>query len=1093
MGESHGSDPDRWLRVEAIVDATLDLPPAERPSYLDAACAGDAELRAAAERWLAACDRTGDFLEKPAGEFAAPFMAAEPSGADAPARAGPYRIGRRIGRGGMGAVYEAERDDGHFEQRVAVKVIHPGLHADEALVGRFLAERQMLAQLDHPNIARLLDGGVTADGRPYFAMEYVAGLPVDRYADDGSLPLRERLALFAAICQAVQYAHDRGIVHRDLKPSNILVTADGTVKLLDFGIAKLVAADETGGLTRTGVRLLTPEYASPEQIRGESVTPATDVYALGVLLYRLAAGRSPYGRRAARHTLEQAIVESDPLSLASVMDRSETDGSTDPSPVEIAMRRATTPDRLRRALRGDLSAIALTALRKHPTDRYPDAEAFADDIRRHLDGRPIVARAPGPAYRMRRQLRRHRVSLTAGGVGVIATLAFLTMLGTDPLRGRVAPPNPALAAAATAGPVLAIGAIADYRDSAAASTSPLADMLATGLGRVEGLHVISAARMSELSGGGEPSHAAARLAGATEVIEGALYTAGAGRLRLDLRRVDLASGNIVAAHSATGADLFAVADSATHAVVGRIGLATPAGSVADVTTRSLAAYRLYLEGLREHYHGSRASAERLFAAALDEDSTFAMAAYYHALAPGIDAGEAVRRLARAERLADRAPDRERLIIRAAAARSRWSPALRFIAETLLARYPRALEGYHNLGAAYMLGGEPVRAIEPFRRLIAFDTVGIGVGTAVCAACLGYEELVTAYLHADSLTAAVRTAEEGTQRYPQSPTTWNTLARARMHASDPAGAIRAFDSAIARSPMATTLPLWKAYVWLKADRPEAAVPMLAADTAAADPARRNMALWVLALALRQQGRLHDALHVARRFRDYATGAAQPTRPGAASVHSLLEAQILFELGRSSDAEQLFGSLAAWEVDGESRSVVASRRIWGLAHQATVLAASHDTARLAGIAAEIERLGPESGTGRNQTLDEYARGLLLLARGDLEAAEAELLVPYRRNPSFGYSRVNAALAELYLRDGRPLEAVTVLEGALRNEIDGSATYLSRGETHERLALAWEAAGRADRAAPHWRTLARMWEGADPELAPRLERARRRLGVR
>jgi tetratricopeptide (TPR) repeat protein/TolB-like protein len=681
---------------------------------------------------------------------------------------------------------------------------------------------------------------------------------------------------------------------------------------------------------------------------------------------------------------------------------------------------------------------------------------------------------------------------------VVATLAFLAVLGPYPLRGRAAEPDSALAAAAARfrGPVLAIGTIADYRDSAPApAIGPLADMLATSLGRVEGLHVISAARMAELSDDSTAAspHAAARRAGATEVIEGALHSAGAGRLRLDLRRVDLATGNILAAHSAIGSDLFAVADSATHAVVGRIGLATPTGSIADVTTRSLAAYRLYLDGLREHYHGNRNSAEQFFAAALDEDSTFAMAAFYHASAPGIDAGEAVRRLARAERLAEQAPDRERLIIRAAAARARWSPSLRFIAETLLTRYPQAVEGYQNLGAAYLIAGEPARAIDPLRRVIEFDTVGLGAGAAVCEACLGYQELVAAYLQADSLGAAVRVAEEGARRYPQSQTTWNALARARMLAGDPSGAIRAYDSAIARAPLATSLPLWKAHVWLRADRPEVAAPLLVSDTASGDPHRRHLALWLLALARRQQGRLHEALGVARRFREFATGAARPVRPGAASTNALLEAQVLFELGRADEAQRLFESLSRWEVADEVRATVAARRIWGLAHQATVLAASGDTTRLGPIADEIAALGRESGSGRNHTLDEYVRGLLLTARGDLDAAEAELVVPFRLNPNFGYSRVNVALADLYLRDGRPREAVTVLEAALRNDIDGSATYLSRTEAHERLALAWDAAGRADRARAHWQAVARMWDGADPELAPRLERARLRLAGR
>jgi serine/threonine-protein kinase len=318
----------------------------------------------------------------------------------------------------MGAVYVAERADDQYRKRVALKLIRRGLD-EPHLVRRFLEERQILASLDHPNIARLLDGGVSDEGLPWFAMEYVEGLPIDRYCDAHRLPIDRRLRLFIDVCEAVQYAHRNLVVHRDLKPSNVLVTEAGEVKLLDFGIARLLEGGEAMGLTQTGLRLMTPEYASPEQVRGERVSTASDVYALGVLLYELLTGHRPH-RSAGRnpHEIERSIIEEEPESPSSMIHGREA---------ATAEARSTTPERLRRCLRGDLDTIVLTAMQKGPERRFGTAEQMGADIRRHLDGLPVRARRDTWRYRAFKFVRRHPVGVAAASAFVLLLAGFTLM------------------------------------------------------------------------------------------------------------------------------------------------------------------------------------------------------------------------------------------------------------------------------------------------------------------------------------------------------------------------------------------------------------------------------------------------------------------------------------------------------------------------------------------------------------------------------------------------------------------------------------------------------------------------------------------
>jgi serine/threonine-protein kinase len=395
-------DPERLARV---FGEALDRPAAERRAFLDAACGGLLDLRAEAESLLAAYERSDDFLEALDTTRGAALLDSAEEVDAVGRRVGPYRLARELGRGGMGVVYLADRVEGGFEQRAAVKLVKRGMDTD-AILRRFLRERQILAALEHPNVARLLDGGVSADGQPYFAMEYVEGEPLTRHCDARGLGVEERLRLFEEACRAVQHAHGKLVVHRDLKPSNILVTAEGRLKLLDFGIAKLLAEeDDATALTQQGMRVLTLDYAAPEQVRGEAITTATDVYALGVVLYELLTGHLPYG------TLRPGAAEAARVIC-----------DVEPRPPSVA---AAGRPRLARRLRGDLDTVVLKALSKEPARRYPSAEALAEDVRRHLAGHPVQARRDTIAYVAAKFVRRNRVWVAAAAVAALSLIVGL--------------------------------------------------------------------------------------------------------------------------------------------------------------------------------------------------------------------------------------------------------------------------------------------------------------------------------------------------------------------------------------------------------------------------------------------------------------------------------------------------------------------------------------------------------------------------------------------------------------------------------------------------------------------------------------------
>ena len=389
-------DPATWGRISALLDRLLELPREEREAVLRAETGEDEDLRARVEALLARAEAPS-FLEEDAASFTGEaYREAEPSESLAPGgRVGPYRVIERLAVGGMSLVYRVERDD-DLERPAVLKVLDsPGLSPEESR-RRFGAEQRILASLDHPNIAAVYDGGVLADGRPYLVLEYVPGLTVTEYAAARELSREDRVRLLETVCRAVEHAHRRFVVHRDLKPGNILVRDDGTVKLLDFGIAKILDTGDTDApVTRTGLRLLTPEYAAPEQVRGGEITAATDVYALGVLLHELLTGERPYDLTGLTPAeMERRVCETDPPRVSTAAGD--------------------------RGLRGDLDVIVETALRKEPERRYASPGDLADDLARHREGKAIAARSASVAYRTRRTLRRHRILV---GVLLLA-LAF---------------------------------------------------------------------------------------------------------------------------------------------------------------------------------------------------------------------------------------------------------------------------------------------------------------------------------------------------------------------------------------------------------------------------------------------------------------------------------------------------------------------------------------------------------------------------------------------------------------------------------------------------------------------------------------------
>jgi serine/threonine-protein kinase len=459
--------PERWRRIQLVFERAVELDAASRARYLDEACRDDPLLRDEVDALLRAEDAmdNADFLGRAVRDAAQELVREEIKSGE---RFDEYRLVRELGSGGMGAVWLAERADGEYSAHVAIKLVRGGFKSPE-VERRFRVERQILADLTHPNIARLIDGGTGPDGMPYIVMEYVDGRPITDWARDARLSLDQRLRLFRTVCDAVQHAHQSLIVHRDIKPSNILVAPDGVPKLVDFGIAKMLAPGPGAFQTVSMVRPMTPWYASPEQIAGERITAATDVYALGLLLFELTTGRHPYGgNRATFLEVRRRILEETP-----------------PLPSAVAEAFDERPDGVEpKDLRGDLDAIVLRALRRQPEHRYTSAAEFGQDVRRFLDGEPVLARGNSWTYQISRLARRYaaRVSLAAAAFLLLVALAAFATLRLVSQRDdahsravRVAQAVAVLASPASAGPALSQEQALDDADALLAAASTLID------------------------------------------------------------------------------------------------------------------------------------------------------------------------------------------------------------------------------------------------------------------------------------------------------------------------------------------------------------------------------------------------------------------------------------------------------------------------------------------------------------------------------------------------------------------------------------------------------------------------------------------
>jgi DNA-binding SARP family transcriptional activator len=607
--------------------------------------------------------------------------------------------------------------------------------------------------------------------------------------------------------------------------------------------------------------------------------------------------------------------------------------------------------------------------------------------------------------------------------------------------------------------VLAVGRIADRRGSDAEDLAgSLADMLATNLARAPGTRVVSTARMYELArqnGGSDTSAAAlldaARRAGATELVDGALFALADGTLRLDVRRVEISGGELRAAFSVQGGDPFALADSGTARLLASLGAPAKPGSIAAVTTTSITAYRLYEQGLRVWGRNNRTEAAELFAAALAEDSTFALATYYYALTADAAWSDIVRAMERAVRLSAHASERERLIIRAGWARTMTDPSLAAIADTLVRRYPDEVDGYLWIGQSLSMAGRVADAVAPLERVVSMDSAQQAPGAGPrCVACEALHTLVSVHIAAGSLGDAERTARRWIRLQPTAAQPWYMLAEmlAMVGRTDEALDAHTGGARVEGTPGMAALQRARLLIYL--GEHANAAQLVRDQLPPASHSRRQDLLWLLAIAEREGGRLDTALALARAFRHETVDRGDHGGPARGRVHpaALLEGAILMDLGKERAAAALFDSISKWVPEVAPPSATGRATAWALTHAATALARSGDTVRLARLIDTVRVHGARSGFGRDRVLHHYLRGLLLSARGDWAGAEAEhrlALVP----PVAGFARVNLELARVLERQGRREEARATLRTALLGPFDGSGLYVSRKELRGRLA--------------------------------------------
>jgi serine/threonine protein kinase/tetratricopeptide (TPR) repeat protein len=642
--------PETWSRVTEILALALEQSPGERDAFIRRACGNDHTLRAEVESLLSNYDAADSLLEHSPVCDVLSFQPDAMTGQ----KIGAYRLIRELGHGGMAVVYLGERDDHNFRKRVAIKMLKPRTNTVEIL-SRFQNERQTLAALDHPQIVKLLDGGSTEEGLPYLVMDYVEGLPIDQYCDLHKLSIHDRLRLFRDVCAAVQYAHQNLVIHRDLKPGNILITKDRVPRLLDFGIAKLLNPEcfHVALVTQTDWRPMTPEYASPEQLRGDAVTRATDIYSLGVMLYELLTGRRPHSVGShSRVEIELRVCKEEPKKPSAVVKAVGEDPShegktrTVITPELVSRNRGLEPAELGHQLRGDLDTIVMKALRIEPEDRYASVEDFSNDIGRHLAGMPVNARKPTISYRSGRFLRRHKESVVTAmivltamvGLGIWEARSRWRQNSTEQQQSSAVPfhTRPSVA-------VLGFKNLSSRQDTAWLSTA-LSEMLSTQLAAGEKLRTIPGEDVArtkiDLSLPDTDSLGKDTLArlrknlGSDFVVLGSYLDLGkeaGGQIRLDLRLQDAVAGETLASVSEKGSETQldemigrAGADLRAKLGVGDLSEAQSAAVKAALPTNPEAA-RMYAEGLTKLRAFDSTGARDLLQKAIVAEPNFALA------------------------------------------------------------------------------------------------------------------------------------------------------------------------------------------------------------------------------------------------------------------------------------------------------------------------------------------------------------------------------------------------------------------------------------------------------------------------------------
>jgi DNA-binding SARP family transcriptional activator len=846
---------------------------------------------------------------------------------------------------------------------------------------------------------------------------------------------------------------------------------------------------------------LAREYGDLLEQLGQRATAAGD-HRAAVAWFKKLAGLDPLNAKVAVALMRAHVAQGDhaaALQHAKVYEallQQELDLPPDREVIAFA-------EELRRVARSDpgLKREAAPVLPPPPEPTSP-SEFLSEAVTgsRHTSGWAAISSPTGPEAPV---IGRRRVMWQKWYPVALVAVVAAVLLGVGWVAGRrlrsggsaAANQASALTSSGTS-TLVAVGRITDYTKPGGKPVAglPLSDMLATNLARASGVQVVSSARMYELlrqlATGGDTAAVvveAARKAGANELVDGALYQVGPGKLRLDLRRVDLGSGAVLQAYTVQGNDLFALADTGTRRLAQDLGASAPEGSLASVSTRSVAAYRYYEEGLRTYFASNLPRAEQLFAKALKEDSAFAMAQFYYANSNSAGTRmEYFRRLRRAVSLSAGASDRERLLIAASWALANSSPALRALAETLTVRYPSELEGYLYTGQGALLALDWVGARKPLEEVIARDSLGLVGRSPRCMACEALVALSESYLLADSIAGALGVARLWTRLQPGSAQAWrynaNVLAQ-RGWADSSLAALHVADS-LGSDGFQSAHTLMAIHLFTGAYGE--AEQIMRVELQSGPPKTRLEAGWQLANVLRQEGRYTEALDLAARYR---RDLAEPTPPGSAPTSAYLEAQVLFDRGQYQASAALFDSIANSTFGFEDPSALARNRVWAWTHMADALAATGDTIRLSVLADSVHTLAEESGFARDARLHYHIRGLLLASRGfSYEAAQA--FEKAMTSPSDGFSRTNYELAAVWLRLKRPKDAIPMLQAAIRGSFEGGNLYVTRTELHERLAEAWEAAGRKDSAAVHYREVVRAWEKADSLLIPRRAGAARAL---